>query len=315
VLVVVVLLVIGASAKLTEKENQQHFANFMRDYGKNYSATNLASRFMVFRTNLEKINQHNSANKSWTMAMNEFGDLTAAEFSSRYCGYRPKLSNRTRTETESKAPIPPSVDWRLQNAVTPVKNQGPCGSCWSFATTGTIEAAWKLSQGTLLSLSEMQLVDCSGEGCQGGAYDDAYAYVIRNGITSESAYPYTPQDGNCMSPLPQYVATISRFVDVYRNNDASLQAAVALTPVAIAVEADSETFQFYSSGVFNDALCGTTLDHAMMIVGYNTNANGKYWIVKNSWGQTWGQRGYMYLARTPGAGICGVNMAPSYPIV
>jgi cathepsin L len=208
-----------------------------------------------------------------------------------------------------------SLDWRNSNAVTDVKDQGTCGACWSFSATGSIEGAWAIAKGTLVSLSEQQLIDCStaqgNQGCNGGLMDDAFTYVEANGIGSEDSYPYTATGPNTCQSVTT-VATISSFVDVTPLNEADLLSAVNIGPVSIAIEADQPVFQYYSSGVLDSSACGTTLDHGVLIVGYGTSTED-YWIVKNSWGSSWGQSGYVYLARNKNT--CGLAQDPSYPVV
>jgi hypothetical protein len=245
--------------------------------------------------------------------VNQFSDLTSAEFAKLYLS--PFKSTRERTFTTLPAATATSVDWRTSGAVTPVKNQGQCGSCWSFSTTGSVEGAWKIAGNTLVSLSEQQLMDCStaegNQGCNGGLMDDAFKYIISNGgLDTEADYPYTARDGVCNSAKQsKHAASITGFTDVPANSETQLAAAVALGPVSVAIEADQSGFQSYTSGVFSGP-CGTQLDHGVLAVGYTDS----YWIVKNSWGASWGDQGFIYMARGKGAsGICGIAMMASYP--
>ncbi len=217
------------------------------------------------------------------------------------------------------ADLPASVDWSAAGAVTPIKNQGQCGSCWSFSTTGSVEGINFIKTGTLVSLSEQQLVDCSGAegnmGCNGGLMDNAFQYIIsNNGICSEDSYPYTAAQGTCQTCTA--VATITGYQDVPANDETSLMTAIAQQPVSVAVEADQASFQFYSSGVMT-AACGTALDHGVLAVGYGTDGSGNdYYKVKNSWGASWGDKGYILLGRGAAYGNngqCGIQMQPSYP--
>ena len=218
--------------------------------------------------------------------------------------------------------MPAAVDWTTQNAVTPVKNQGSCGSCWAFATTGAIEGIVAIRNRTLLSLSEQQLVDCdkTSSGCEGGWPDRAFAYVnTNNGLCTEAAYPYTAQDGACRSNscVESPLTSITGYYDVpARNDDDALMRAVAQQPVSVAVNANA-AFQYYASGVFT-APCSGSINHAVLIVGYGiTQTQVPYWKIKNSWGTAWGEAGYIRLLRNDsingGAGLCGVNLYPSYP--
>jgi len=209
-----------------------------------------------------------------------------------------------------------SLDWVAKGKVTPVKNQGQCGSCWAFSATGSIEGAYSIKTGTLPSLSEQQLVDCSSAygnaGCNGGLMDSAFKWVIASkGITSEAAYPYTARDGTCQGGMTP-AATISTFYDVATNENA-LMTAVNIGPVSIAIEADQQCFQFYSGGVLDNAACGTRLDHGVLLVGYDTDKpTGKdYWRIKNSWGTSWGEAGFVRFVR--GKNQCGLTQMSSYP--
>jgi len=302
-----------------------NFLNFKNKYNKQYKENELEHRYKNFQDNLEIINKHNSENHSWTMGINQFSDLTAEEFKLATICYKnydmfldiPIISFDTRV-LPSFGDLPSEVDWTSKGAVTDVKDQGQCGSCWSFSTTGSVESAYYLASGTLDSFSEQQLVDCSSsygnEGCNGGLMDNAFNYIKDNGICLEKDYPYKGSDGKCKKC--KTVTKINSFVDIPANDEQALQQAVAIQPVSVAIEADQSSFQFYSGGVMN-AKCGTNLDHGVLVVGYGT-LNGKdYWKVKNSWGANWGQSGYILLARNvkDPKGQCGIAMIASYPVI
>jgi len=220
----------------------------------------------------------------------------------------------------SGASLPSSVDWVSRGAVTPVKDQGQCGSCWSFSTTGSLEGALKLATGQLTSLSEQQLVDCSKQnsGCNGGLMDYAFAFEKTADVCTEASYPYTARDGSCHESgctvgIPR--GGVTGYHDVTVNDENALMEAVAQQPVSIAIEADQYSFQSYTGGVLTKS-CGSRLDHGVLLVGYGTDAGKDYWKVKNSWGASWGEQGYVRLERgLSGAGQCGLKSAASYPLV
>jgi len=316
VLGVLVLVAVSSVAALTEEEYHYLYAKWIGQHQKKYSVDQFVDRFPVFKSNLDFVVRHNQGNHSYTVAMNAFADLTSAEFAqrNRYNSIDRSYSRAQNAPVSHHVHKPAdSLDWRDKGAVTPIKDQGQCGSCWAFSTTGSVEGAYQIANGQLISLSEQELVDCSqaegNEGCNGGLMDWAFEYIIKSGICSEASYPYTAQDGTCKKVAS--VVKITGFKDVTTQNEAALMTAVNLGPVSIAIEADQSAFQFYSGGVFDDASCGTSLDHGVLVVGYNTQGTQDYWIVKNSWGTSWGAQGYIYMIRNKNE--CGLAMEPSYP--
>jgi C1A family cysteine protease len=317
---------------LSDTDEWKQFNHFQERFNKRYETIqDLELRFDIFRSNLRKIILHNlDHTQNFTMGVNQFTDLTPEEFKGSFVGgMRPETlvgSYGCKSFSSTASGAPTSVDWRLKGAVTSVKDQGQCGSCWTFSSTGAIEGSWAISTGKLVDLSEQQLVDCAtgisygSHGCNGGQMDGAFKYVIDHGQCSASSYSYTSgttlTSGTCKSCTP--VAKITSCSDVKPNDQISLKGAVSQQPVSIAIEADTRYFQSYAGGILTSTSCGTSLDHGVLIVGYGNQNGQDYWLVKNSWGTTWGEQGYVKIARsssTNDPGICGIAMEPSFPSV
>lgn len=288
-------------------------------------------RFRIFRENLEFIHTHNqNANRTFTLGITQFADLTTEEFITRNLGTFVAPARVTCTDmpiedidSENEA----EVDWRDRGVVNPVKDQGQCGSCWAFAATSVAESAWAIHVEELLVLSEQELVDCSSGrpyfnlGCNGGNIDSAFEYQLKNGQTLDANYPYTSgktsvKNDQCMSSSSGEVGpTFSECFHVTPFDQVALARAVQDTPVAVAIEADTKYFQLYTSGILTGDACGTELDHAVVIVGYGVDGEVPYWTVRNSWGASWGEDGYVRIGRSNSrsdAGVCGIATMPSF---
>ncbi|RCV44261.1 hypothetical protein SETIT_9G359300v2 [Setaria italica] len=305
------------------------FLRWQAAYNRSYpTAEERERRFQVYRRNMEHIEATNRAgNLTYTLGENQFADLTEEEFLGLYTmkGMPSGRGGVRRDAGRKQANIsavdgPTSVDWRSKGAVTPIKNQGPsCSSCWAFVTAATIESITKIKTGKLVSLSEQELIDCDpyDGGCNLGYFVNGYRWVIENGgLTTEANYPYQARRNYCSrNKAAQRAAQISDYVQVPAG-EAQLQQAVAQQPVAAAIEMGG-SLQFYSGGVFSGQ-CGTRMNHAITVVGYGADANTglKYWLVKNSWGTSWGERGYLRMHRdATRSGLCGIALDLAYPVV
>jgi len=292
-------------------------------------------RMKIYLENRHKIARHNkdAETHGYYLEMNAYGDMLHHEFVQRMNGYKPALRNATVHEligfsylSPYNLNVPEEIDWRTKGAVTPVKDQGQCGSCWSFSATGSLEGQHFRKTGKLVSLSEQNLIDCStkygNQGCNGGLMDNAFSYIKDNkGIDTEVTYPYEAEDDKCRYKPTDKGADDKGYVDLPPGNEEKLKEALAsIGPVSVAIDASHESFQFYSHGVYLEPKCSSTeLDHGVLAVGYGTDSTGvngakDYWLIKNSWGPTWGNGGYIKMARNKN-NQCGVASSASYPLV
>jgi C1A family cysteine protease len=313
-----------ASALTVEESHIARFNNWKAEHGKSYTSIEQEElRFEIFMQNHESITAHNAdSTQTYTMAHNSFSDYSPEEFKSMYTGYVPQEGHKSGADNvhEIKEDAPASKDWRTTGKVTAVKNQGQCGSCWAFSTTGSIEAANLIKNGGSASdkaniISEQELVDCSraNAGCNGGLMDLGFQFVKNQGAGGddlENSYPYKARNGRCVKQkgVPSKIQVTS-YTDVTSGSEDALANAIGTHgPVSVAIEADQRAFQFYNGGVLTSG-CGQNLDHGVLAVGYTD----EYFIVKNSWGPSWGEEGYIKIGR--GKNLCGIANQASYPTV
>lgn len=305
------------------------FNAWKQNHGKVYHPDEETSRREIFVDNMKFIAEYN-AREDTTMELGntEYSDLTHEEFRTMLTG-SVNDTNEIRAWMEKEAvtflapenfEAPSSVDWRSKGAVTPIKNQGACGSCYSFSSTGAIEGQWFRKNNVLISLSEQQIMDCStsygNNGCNGGLMTNSFLYVKQaGGIETEQSYPYEAQEGHCRFNTAYVGAKVRGYSNV-PTSESALKTAVASTgPISVAIDASHRSLQFYTGGIYYEPACSSqNLDHAVMAVGYSSNSQGDYWIIKNSWGTGWGLSGYFWLKRNYN-NHCGVASMASFPLV
>ncbi|KAI5353781.1 hypothetical protein L3X38_006675 [Prunus dulcis] len=304
---------------------EHHFSSFKATFGKTYATQEEHDyRFGVFKANLRRAKRHQGLDPTAVHGVTKFSDLTPSEFRRNFLGLK-----RLRLPSDAnKAPIlptndlPTDFDWRDKGAVTPVKDQGSCGSCWAFSATGALEGAHYLQTGELLSLSEQQLVDCDHEcdpeefgscdsGCNGGLMNNAFEYTLKaGGLEREKDYPYTGTDDTCKFDKSKVVAAVSNFSVISTDEDQIAANLVHHGPLAVGINA--VFMQTYVKGVSCPYICGKRIDHGVLLVGYGSSGFAPirfkvkpYWILKNSWGQSWGEEGFYKICR--GHNSCGVD--------
>ena len=306
------------------------YKRWKTEYGHSFDSQEDAKRLEIFRNTDKKIREHNAGNHSYTMGHNGFSHLTDEEFTAIYysAGFQHKKAldrHSNNTTPRILASPPTSVDWRSKGAVTPVKSLAGCAASWAFSATGALESYAFSKTKRLPNLSEQQLIDCAGakygnHGCLGGSMDGAWEYVAEiKGLQSGSTYPYNRVAGRCKAvyALDALKVPITGTKYVAANNSAAMMEAIALQPVSAFIS--FETLNRYRSGIIGtNARCGPEANHAVLIVGYNQAASPEapngYYIVKNSWGDWWGEKGYCRIAITGNdAGVCGLQQFGMYP--
>jgi len=299
-----------------------------KKYNKQYVTLEArAAALVAFKNSYEYVKTQNAKNKSYMVELNIFADQSPEDFSASRLGFKAPMWKglpHLGRHVYSGAALPSAVDWMEDGAVNEPKDQGSCGSCWTFSTTGALEGAWKIANGELLSLSQQQLVDCAhndgNSGCHGGNMDAAFTYLEKHPVCTDESYPYVGDDFSrrcherrCTAGIP--AGMVSGYQDVSPEDMEALMEAVSQQPVSVGIEADQQAFQLYQGGVLT-ADCGSDLDHAVLLVGYGTDQGVDYWKIKNSWGPYWGEMGFVRIKRGGSAeGECGVTLAPTYPVV
>ncbi|KAL7631762.1 UNVERIFIED_CONTAM: hypothetical protein RMT77_017943 [Armadillidium vulgare] len=317
----ILLAVLACAAALTTVDKE--WEAYKIKFEKQYSPKEDARHHEIFKTTKKIVEEHNKkfeeGKVTFTMAINKFADLDEEELK-RYRGGKRTAEELKKGTTLHKVGVsaPDSIDWRDYGYVTGVKDQGQCGSCWAFSTTGSLEGQHFRFNGALISLSEQNLVDCVPDNsCNGGWMDTAFAWIRDNGgIDTEASYPYEAANGACRYNANNIGATCTGFVDIASTDENALKdAAGSVGPISVAIDASKSSFNYYGGGYYYDADCSSTnLDHGVLVVGYGTDSGNDYWLVKNSWGSGWGESGYIKMARNRNNN-CGIATAASYPTV
>ncbi|CAH1112854.1 unnamed protein product [Psylliodes chrysocephalus] len=303
---------------------QEEWTLFKATHGKSYENFDEEKvRFQIFQDNVQEIKAHNALYeaglKTYTMAVNQFADLTAQEFVTmlRLKNGPIRREHLTRHVQNPSLPVPDSIDWREKKAVLGAKDQGDCASCWAFSTIGTIEGQNAIKNNQRVPLSVQQLVDCDNEeneGCGGGRMTAPFKYVIKHGVNSEAEYPYVATDNKCRAKNST-VVTVKEGVAVDPTESALKEAVGTVGPISVTM--DASLLRSYHEGIFESEDCIAdpyTLNHAVVAVGYGTINGRKYWILKNSWGVNWGEDGFFKLARDAD-NQCGIALQAAYPIL
>ncbi|XP_020815172.1 cathepsin L-like isoform X1 [Drosophila serrata] len=332
-LLIQLTMLVLAHATFIDQLLDKEWREFTKEHRKNYQDEDVEQlRYMIFNENRIKITEHNrrfaNGEVSYKMAINEYSDLMSHEFIEMMTGlsyneYEEMIAFEEGLTfiSPDHVTLPNSVDWRSEGAVTGVKNQKSCGSCWAFSTTGSLEGQHFRKTGKLVSLSEQNLVDCSGsygnKGCSGGFMTWAFKYIKDNGgIDTEVSYPYKAVNDKCKFNRATIGATVTGFVVLPSGDERKLAEAVAtIGPISVGIHVVAGSFQHYHSGIYIEPKCNPKIiNHAVLVVGYGSEGGRDFWLVKNSWGSSWGDKGYIKMLRN-GNNQCGISSLASYPTV
>lgn len=311
----IALLVSFASCSIYLHNEEKSFLSWMRSTNQFFTGDEYYLRLGIYLTNSRLVKEHNAANKSFRVELNKFAAYTPAEYKS-LLGLRIKVNKQNAIKSVKKNDLD-SLDWREKGVVNSIRDQHLCGSCWAFSVLQASESAYAIKTGTLQKYSEQELVDCTSfcQGCGGGDMAAAFNFIISfhdGHFVLESDYPYTGFDGDCLYDDVPHVGSLSSYVAIVEGDEDDLEAKVQIGPVSIGIDSSTWSFSLYKEGIFDDSTCSSTqLDHGVGLVGYGIENETKYWIVRNSWGESWGEDGYIRMIRKNNQ--CGIASAANLP--
>ncbi|XP_021071348.1 LOW QUALITY PROTEIN: cathepsin Q-like [Mus pahari] len=325
---VILCLGVVSSASAIDLSLDFEWKEWMKKYEKSYSLEEEVLKRAVWEENVKRIKLHNRENalgkNSYTMEINDFADMTDEEFKEVVMGVTLPVDN-TRKSLWKRAldALPKFVDWRNEGYVTRVRNQRKCNSCWAFPVTGAIEGQMFKKTGKLIPLSVQNLVDCSkpqgNRGCRWGNTYNAFQYVLHNGgLEAQATYPYEGKEGPCRYNPKNSAANITGFVALPESEDVLMDAVATKGPIAAGLHVVSSSFRFYQGGIYHEPNCTSSVNHAVLVIGYGSEGNetysNNYWLIKNSWGRKWGLGGYMKIAKDRN-NHCAIASLAQYPTV
>jgi len=327
----------GYTPRDDTNDMRSEFNAWTRLHGRSYASQEFGYRYNVWRDNWAYIEHFNAnANASFTLSVNHMADMTPDEVARVYSGLVVPVSAHRRRALEEEAPrdpaqeeaelraverqVPASFDWRTQGAVTPIKNQGSCGACYTFSSNAALEGMQKIATGHLPTLSEQMLLDCAqgtgNLGCSGGNMEVTFDWILGNGggVNTLASYPWTGTPSTCRYSASNNGAVMKAYRKIVSGSEAGLLTLAAQGPVSVGINASPRSFAYYSSGTLNDPSCTPdAISHAVAVVGWGTDSTGQaYWLIKNQWGTSWGMEGYAQIARNSG-NMCGIATMGSQP--
>ena len=314
-----ITLVSFAFSALIAPHEEKKFLSWMRNTNQYYTSEDYHFRLGIFLTNQRRVNEFNSAKRSFKVGLNKFSCYTPSEYKVLLGHFQTPTQSRSIINQKSNDDIPEAVDWREKNVVNEIKDQGNCASCWAFGTIQACESAYAISHGTLYSCSEQNLVDCVNTcgGCSGGYEDKALDYIInsQNGyLNSENDYPYKAVVSSCRYDKTKGINKIESYEKGVAGDESYLKQLVAKGVCGVSINAQYWSFQSYTSGIYDNPDCiGIFLNHAVGLVGYGAENGTDYWLVRNSWGTAWGERGYFRILRGTITNLCGIASAAYVP--